>query len=170
MIKLDSTEYTKYCDLTKKSWKHAFTTNCYAFALGLDIAERLIKKDAYQPGTLTQHNLDMYFTFEQLIECLTSDLDYLGIEYHEAHPLQKVKENEWKIAIFVQIKQYLNSEILLSDFHFLREIDEVWYHKSGYYGMPTNKDSHSNIIFNPTECYIYGKEYQKTYTLKIKKN
>ena len=167
MIKLDSTEYTKYCDLTKKSWKHAFTTNCYAFALGLDIAERLIKKDDYQPGTLTDHNLNMYFTFEQLIECLTSDLDYLGIDYKEIDPSKKVEIDEWKIALFVQYNSYMG---LLSDFHFLRQIDNIWYHKQGYYGLPTNKDSYNNLIIDPVDCYIYGEDYQKTYSLKLKKN
>lgn len=167
MIKMNSTEYRRQIKLDSTSWKHAYTTNCYAFALGLDIRERLIMKDAYQPGTLTQHNLDVYFTYEQLINNLISDLDYLGIDYKEIDPSEKVGIDEWKIALFVQYNPYMG---LLSDFHFLRQIDNIWYHKQGYYGLPTNKDSYNNLIIDPVDCYIYGEDYQKTYSLKLKKN
>ena len=167
MIKLDSTEYRKQINLQKTNWKHLLTTNCCAFALGLDVMERTIMKDAYQPGTLTQHDLDLYFTFEQLINCLTSDLEYLKVDYREINPLDEIGEDEWKIALFVQIDPFMH---LLSDFHFLRQINNSWYHKQGYHGFPTNKDSYNKIITDPTECYICDEEYQKTYSLKLKKN
>lgn len=170
MIKMDCIEYRKKYNLKKKEWKHVLTTNCYAFALGLDIRERLIMKDAYQPGTLTHHSLDMFFTYDELIECILSDLDFLGIDYIESNPIEEIKENEWKIAIFTQYSKYINNKEFFSDFHFLRQIDECWYHKLGYYDYPTNKDYHNNIIINPTECFILNKEYQKTYKLKLKKN
>ena len=152
------------------NWKHIFTTNCYAFALGLDIKERSIMKDAYQPGTISNNNLGEWFTYGELLSNLKSDFDYLGIDYKEINPTDNIAEDEWKIALFIKIYNYNYGKIVLSDFHFLRQIGDSWYHKPGYYGLPTNKDSNDKIITDPTMCNIYNKAYQKTYSLKLKKN
>lgn len=168
---MTSNEIRNNIKLDNINWKHIFTTNCYAFALKLDINERKIMKDAYQPGTMSGNYLDRYFTYEQLMESIYQDLDYLDIEYKEIDPLESISSNEWKIAVFIDLFRYTDDKILLSsDFHFLRQIDNNWYRKPRYISFPTSKDSYGVRITDPTKCRIYGKAYQKTYSLKLKKN
>ena len=40
-------------DLNKVKWENKSTSNCYAFALGLDIPEKKICEAAYVPGVMS---------------------------------------------------------------------------------------------------------------------
>ena len=44
-------------NINKKHWYHFIKTNCYAYALGLDINEDRIMKKAYQPGVISDYYL-----------------------------------------------------------------------------------------------------------------
>ena len=46
-LKMSLLELRNSINLDKKNWKHIFTTNCYAYALGLDVREQNIKDFAY---------------------------------------------------------------------------------------------------------------------------
>lgn len=97
-------EYLRSCiDLEKKEWINRYATNCYAYALGLDIPQYKIKKYAYTPGIIS--NSDIYlpsydeFIYEDLIKNIYLDLKTLGIDFKEIDPTDKIEKNEWKIAI-----------------------------------------------------------------------
>ena len=83
----------------KKIWKNNFTTNCYAFALGLDIPETRICYHAYQPGVIssTHHQAieNRFFSYDNLIEGINNDLDFLNIEAREILPDEKIAEDEF---------------------------------------------------------------------------
>lgn len=159
-------------DLNKKIWRHIYTTNCYAYALGLDLNENKITENAYQPGVIGGYlhavNRSQYFTYSSLIEGIFKDMKVIGLDIREIKYDEEVSKDEWKIALFTTFHAYEFYSEWLSDFHFLRQIGDIWYHKPGYHSFPTNKDSYGKIIMNPNDCYLHGKEYRKTYSLKIK--
>ncbi len=70
------------------------TTNCYAYALGLDIPERKIKTLAYAPGTMGASSINLavqrYFALGKLIENIQDDLLYFGINFLEVDPFDEV--------------------------------------------------------------------------------
>ena len=158
-------------NINKKKWKHIFTTNCYAYALGLDIRENSIMKNAYQPGIMGENYASVcnsdYFSYGLLLDCFYFDMRKLDIIVKEINPLDEIKADEWKIALFTSFYEYNGYTEMLSDYHFLRQMEDgYWYHKPGYLNKPTNKDSLGNLITSPNDCFIYGKEYKKTYSLR----
>lgn len=157
----------------KKKWIHNFTTNCYAYALGLDIPENHIKRFAYSPGGISGSKeclkTEKIYSFSTLIENLHSDLDCLGIEFKEIKPTEKVADDEWKIALFTSSLEFYNYSEFIYGFHFLRQSKQGnWYHKRGWFRTPTNKDSNLDVITDPSECYLKGYDYEKCYSLKLK--
>jgi len=160
--------------LDNNFWKHILSTNCYAYALGIDIREKDIQCAAYQPGVLGNYlysvNRAKQFTYTSLIESIFKDMERLGIEIREINPDEKVLNGEWKIALFTVFYAYEFYSEWLSDFHFLRQREDgMWYHKPGYYKIPTNKDYNGQIITNPESCYLGNKEFRKCYSLKLKR-
>lgn len=170
-LKMHYQDIRDHIDLKTDHWKHIFTTNCYAFALGLDINEKDIGHFAYTPGVMgkapTYLPYFSMFTLDNLLENIFCDLDFLDISFYETDPTSPIKLDEWKIALFTS--PYQNDNKWLNDYHFLRENpNNIWYHKTGWFSKPTNKDNNAKIITNPKDCYLVEKQYQKCYSLKLK--
>ena len=168
VIKIPLTEIRGKIQMYPENWINMKETNCYAYALGLDIKESDICKNAYQPGTISETvNLRQYesFPYEVLISGLENDLDVLGINYRLIKPDEKIELNEWKIVLMV--KKYCDG---LDNFHFLRQdIDGIWSHKVGYQHRISRKDSLGCIISNPIESHFFFYTYDKCYALRLNK-
>ena len=162
-------EYLRSCiDLEKKEWINRYATNCYAYALGLDIPQSKINRYAYTPGIISKSNIYLpscdEFIYEDLINNIYLDLKALGIDFREIEPNEEIEENEWKIAIFIA-----RSYGKIFDYHFLREHnDGTWYHKNGFNGDISNCDCNGDVITNPKDCYIPCRSYKKCLSLKLK--
>lgn len=172
-LRVDLQELRNSIDVNSKRWKHFLTTNCYAFALGLDIKEKDIKNYAFQPGVIGSsfNSIDRlkFFSYSSLIDNIHIDMEKLGIDIREVDPLEEVSDGEWKIALFTVFHAYRFYSEWLSDFHFLRQSKEgIWYHKPGYYNIPTKYDYKHQIIQNPENCYLNNKQYRKCYSLKLR--
>lgn len=160
-LKMSIRGIKNYINLDNDNWHHAFTTNCYSFALGLDIKEYKIAYCAYQPGiiySLYSKNdiMDLVnLTYEQR---MLLDFKALGIE------LDKQGDLNWKIALFENKR----------DFHFLRQMnDGIWMHKKGYVDFPSEYDDNKKIITDIDDCYFLGANgvYKKVgvYNLSLKR-
>lgn len=159
--------------LTDKTWKNDVNTNCYAFALGLDISEWDIAPNAYQPGMMFSIMFNKPYdevkkmSFE---ERLLLDLKVLKIKCKEADPSEFTGYNaendtiQWVISMFESEER--------EDVHFLRKNDKgIWWHKHGYiFSSPTNKDHYRKIITDPRDCFLGSYEYKKTYKLSINRD
>ncbi len=162
-------EIRKNIDVKKKIWNNIDGTNCYAYALGIDVSEYKLKEDIFSPGVISNSKVNLtrheYFSYDLLMDNLFSDFKALGIEYRLVEPLDEILEDEWKIALFV-------SEIgnnLLDDFHFMRQFsDGIWHHKNGYYGLVSEYDNKGKIITNPMDCSLRQRSYDKCFCLKLK--
>ena len=151
-------------------WNHLLSTNCYAFALGLDIPEDNILMAAYNPGTIGSITFNIKsseLNKMSLEERIYLDLRALDISYSECSPLEKSINyfdedyiiEQWIIAIFKGERK---------DFHFMRKSwDNDWWHKRGYnLEYPINYDAKYDIIYNPLECSI-DKSYKYVKCLKL---
>jgi len=170
MLNMTLNEIKGKITLYPENWDNTYTTNCYAYALGLDIPEFKICKGAYQPGSISMEFnplvFDQYFNYNTLIENLENDLKMLDISYREVEPNEKIEDNEWKISVFTD---NCDDERII-DFHFLRQnSDGVWFHKNGFSGKISNKDRSGKIITDVTKCYLAGYKYKKSYALKLEK-
>ena len=168
-LKMDLLEIRNLINLDKTNWINMTSTNCYAYALGLDVPEYKIANFAYIPGVMSQSDIFLpnfgLFTYDSLINNIYSDMEALKIEIKEINPLDDVSYDEWKVALF--ITKYYN---LLDDYHFLRQSKNgIWYHKSGYNGGIFMCDNHGKIITNPKESYFNCRTYNKCFSLKLKK-
>lgn len=169
-LKLSTYEIKQLISLKEDYWENNFDTNCYAFALGLDIPETDIIYNAYQPGIIGSIIYDI--PAKRLInmsyeERIILDMKALKIQFNEALPNEETKysyiknsiEKTWIIALFSNDR----------DFHFARKnYDGKWYHKIGYFGIPTAYDSNHKIINNVASCSIRDYQYIKSYRLQYK--
>lgn len=165
MLRMSLNEIRGKIQINPEYWINLYTTNCYAYALGLDLVESDICISAYQPGTISgvdSLGTKEYFTYNELIAGIESDLNILMLNYKEVDFNYVVSENEWKIALFIQ-----NCSCdKLNDFHFLRTVNGgVWTHKDGFVGYPTKKDYLGHIIENPVDSFMCSYEYKKCYVL-----
>ena len=161
-VPLNPEELRRLIDLNKLDWQNKRDTNCYAYALGLDV--NLPK--AFEPGEIGNSKIDLRnfdsFAYEQLLANIYVDLEALGIDYRDIEPLDDIEENEWKIAIFTTRKY---GEVI--DFHFMREHkDGIWYHKNG--AKIYNQTFNLIPIKNPKYAYVLGYTYEKCLSLKLK--
>ena len=163
VLKMSVDDILDYISLKTEYWENAIGTNCYAFALGLDIPEDDIIKNAYQLGVIgaTLNDISikelLNMTYEERLEL---DLSSIGIPFLECDPKDKIKFEQYKIAIFAN---YTGK----NDFHFMREDPNgIWWQKwGGLLSYPMNKDFNHNIITDPRECNIGEYQYIKTYAL-----
>lgn len=145
-------------DPFKEGWKYVLETNCYAYALGLDIPVNYLAKyeDSihYDPGFFGGMNLSAPFTEEKLFAHILSDMDALNLCCSEVSPDYNFGKNEWKIAVFGAVT---DKEGKYKDFHFLRQTKPgfMWTHKQGFNLEPTNCDSDNKVILDPTKCKLY---------------
>ena len=140
-ISLDKLD--KYYNFTDK-WNNNHSTNCYAYALGLDINEFKIGYCAFQPG---------------IIYCLYNKVDIMRLHDYSFNErllldLKTLRINittnnnyDWEIALFENRR----------DFHFIRKTDSAfWSHKKGYFNNPNYFDDNSSTIINPTDAVFKG--------------
>lgn len=167
----------------KNNWNNIKTTNCYAFALGLDINENDIINTkiahAYNLGefgkfkyNLNEADLDV-LTFE---ERLFIDLDSLNINYEKVNDKELSLCNidndgclTWMISLYEAIALYGR------DFHFLRKnSDGYWIHKRGLYGNISFFDDDMKRINDLNNLYLLpfnndvNYEQVGVYKLKLK--
>lgn len=163
VLKISVNDIVDYISLTYDYWENAMDTNCYAFALGLDIPEDEIVKNAYQLGVIgaTLNDIDLKSLFKMTYEeRLALDLNSMQIPFRECDPLEKLKFEQYKIAMFANYS-------IKNDFHFMRQDpDGIWWQKwGGLISYPINKDNDKKIITNPRTCNIGDYQYIKTYAL-----
>ena len=149
-----SEEYLYYTE-NPNEWKNSAYTNCYLFALQLDIPFFMINNRSYFIGGITEKNIPLCneynYTASLLIKNLYRDLDYLKIDHKIISPNE---EGDWKIALFLS-----KNKELITDFHLLRYYNETWYQKNGFKGGISNTDFSGNIITDPLNCNLLDKEY-----------
>lgn len=166
-------DYTKIKDLIslrEDYWENDFDTNCYAFALGLDIPENEIMKDAYQLGvigaTVKQIPMEVLkeLTYE---ERLILDLEVLDINRQDS----TINDSSG----FWIGNNYIDTWWIISllsngkNFHFIRKnYDGIWYQKWGYFAPVTNLDFDKKIITNPNEANFGEYKLVKTYKLSYR--
>ena len=148
------------------TWNSKYNTNCYAFALGLDVPQDNICHHAYYPGNIAHNVLatttnDYGITKEEIEEQLFFDFRALRMTYQafqdeDKYQYLKVLDHPdfyWDILFF------LNPSI--PDYHFARVTnDGKLYHKQGWQ-------------LNPRETYIKeiestGYEFVKRYRVCLK--
>lgn len=160
--------------LKTNEWKHNIMTNCYAYALNLDIPEICIKKGIYTPGNISgsYHDIafEQLFTYDTFISNLYKDLEYLNIDYKKVDPDEKISVDEWKIAIYLLefVKETKDEAAIYLNYHFLKEKNGEWSHKN-WYRKPSKIDSRKDIITDPRNANIENFTYYDTYKLKLKK-
>lgn len=168
MLKMSLNEIRGKIQMYPENWVNMYSTNCYAYALGLDIRQSDICDYAYQPGTISETtNISelKYFSYDMLIKGIESDLKLLQIAYRNVEEDEKLALNEWKIALFVD--GYHGS---LIDFHFLRQKENgIWLHKNGYQGTISKKDRSDEIIVSPSGAELFPYIYKKCYALRLEK-
>lgn len=135
----------------KEDWVNTKNTNCYAYALGLDVSIYDLDIEEFSPG-FTFGEIPKCYSKESLLEYIVKDLDNLKIDFRFVNDYYKLGGNEWKVAIFGGQEYSCDS---FDDFHFLRQtIDGIWTHKTGYYDEPTNMDSKKKVIESPILCNL----------------
>lgn len=158
----------------KREWNNIESTNCYAYALGIDADPNNFSFIFnFNPGAFIEESLGYPFTIEKLLTNLEGDFKVLGLEYIEVNPNFIVKKGEWKIATMVTS----DCSLQYIDFHFLKQIENgIWTHKLGFRDGPIDFDGKHEKIENPIDCIIESGglftsnryEYIKTYCLKKK--
>lgn len=162
-------EIREAIDLEKREWINHDSTNCYAYALGLDIPQKRIANYAYSPGVISHSKIFLpelrTFPYEYLIQNLMQDFEALGITCTESNTSDALLSDEWKIALFLT-----GTKKDIVDFHFLRQLkDGNWYHKNGWkYGI-RDTDDYGQRIINPEECYLRDRTYDRCLALTLKK-
>lgn len=173
ILNRNSSNIEEYIQLERKIWKHIFTTNCYAFALGLDKREESICSCAYIPGNMgdseSKIQFKHFFSYSDLVKNIFDDLDFLKIAVRRINPREQIDDDSWKIALFTRFLAYEDYIEYISDFHFLRELsDGTWMHKEGWWKYPTCRDSKRVKIVSPDSCYIKNFDYRMTLKLRKK--
>ncbi len=165
-LKMTVEEIVDCIELKEQSWFNTMGTNCYAYALGLDLDEDMITKYAYQVGVIGAilNDIDIKEVLKlPYDERLALDLNSIKIPFEECDPLDVIEYNQWKIAMFANPEKE-------NSFHFMRECSKgIWWQKWGsLFGYPVCKDFDSQIITDPRTCNIGDYEYLKTYALTRK--
>ncbi len=162
-IKVD--DLKKSIDVSKREWKNIFSTNCYAYALGIDVPN----DDIYFPGIIGGDKsliLNNGFSYSKLIQNLILDFNALDLDYRESSSTDTVSDIEWKIALLIN-----ESHGICDEFHFLRQYEDgIWYHKPGWIFPVTNLDDAGKIITDPSKSHFDYSSYRGCYVLKKKRN
>lgn len=151
----------QHIDLNNNEWVNIVTTNCYAYALGLDIPQDEITRCAYELGAMYYYFSKAKRHFMLHEKLMQLDFKTLGLSYREVKLDEPLESGEWKIAYFDSVYE--------CGYHFFREIENgIWWHKYDFGYAPTCLDDEKKIITDPTNCHINyrGLEFQKCYVLK----
>lgn len=171
MIKMSINNIRKSMSYERKilDWKNIRTTNCYAYALRIDIPQNSICKYAYDLGGISrmidsdeEPDFDKVPPYSETYDVdLTSDFDLLGLEYEESDTPELVnKDLHYYPGRYFDILFFLSNQI--DDFHFARYgNDGKLYHKRGFVKPPQET----------TMEYINSKGYEfvKRYRLYLSK-
>ncbi len=166
-LKMSSKEIRDAISIKEEDWDYTLDTNCYAFALGLDVRESDIVKGAYQLGVMGSIifgvKLDELKKMS-LEDRLLLDLKALNIQCSEdvisansgLKVGRKYSDLWWIISLLTNGKT----------FHFIRKsYSGIWYQKWGYFGPVINYDFNQKIIINPDKANFGEYEIVKTYRL-----
>lgn len=166
MLKMSLNEIRGKIQMYPENWVNMYSTNCYAYALGLDIRQSDICDYAYQPGTISETTnifKSKYFSYDMLIKGIESDLELLQIAYRNVEEDEKLALNEWKIALFVD-----RDFDKLVGFHFLRQKENgIWLQKNGYQGTISKRDHSDEVIVSPSSAELFPYIYKKCYALRL---
>ncbi len=159
-LKMSYDEIRSKIDL-KFNWDNIKTTNCYAYALGLDIpySEVLEGNYAYSIGEIGKFSFNMdsdYLYRLPYYYRMLIDMQTLGIkidEVRESYPSLCDIDSDGYLSWVVAL--YEAKSTITSDFHLLRKTsDGIWYHKRGTTGAVTNIDDDKKIITNLDDIYL----------------
>ncbi len=158
---LNIKEIKNLISLREEYWENSFTTNCYAFALGLDIPEDEICKKGFQPGVMASSILNI--PFNQIAELKIENrviLDFKALKL--GYKISELEDKQELIFLGNYICQSWDILLFSKDeaFHFARvNINGEMYHKIGYFGVP-QKTSISEI---EKSGYSFLKRYRLRY-------
>ncbi len=136
-------------DVNKKNWENILTTNCYAYALGIDLNIGNMILDLGDISGLNYKVRNGYGFEEALInDMLALDLKIKKVDFN-----YKIKnENEWIISLFSTPRFYVDGDYI-KDYHFLRKTkDEGWTHK--FDNSISSADSDGNLMNDPRNVII----------------
>ena len=145
-------------NINNNIWINYETTNCYAYALNMDLSYKELKPyeefgvDIYNVGMIS--NLKTPKTKEELVNAFKSDMKIIKIEVTDVLFDEILKENEWKVALYQTVKgiDYIDNEL---DFHFAKETENgIWSHKKGKTKKTSYLDDNNEIIKNPLLAYF----------------
>lgn len=167
----DSIDIDKF---KKRDWNSKKTTNCYAYALGIDIPEYEVLSCGYEPGAISGVPFSLVgqiqFNYRSLLESIYADFEALGLDYTLCDPTQEIVGDGWKISLFTTSPIYTYNDVVFSDFHFMRQADNgFWYHKKGYSGSIVRRDDNFRLIKDSSSCYMNRYLYKESYILSKKK-
>lgn len=150
-------------DIAKKVWIHRQVTNCYAYALGIDMH---LPIDSFQPGALSGYMIVPPFSYTEIIRAIIADFNALGIDYGSIDPNSPVKNEEWKIVLLLSSK---DASSRFHNFHFIRQFEDGrWFHKLGYSRKITNLDDNGDTITNPEKARFKDLSYDSCFRLRLK--
>lgn len=166
-LKINFERIRDLISLREEYWEYTFSTNCYAFALGLDIPENDIVKNAYQlgvMGAIVKNISNDELKRLSFHERLALDLEALGIKMEECSiqdssdfSIGKTHTDVWWIISLLS-----NG----NNFHFIRKsYGGIWYQKWGYIAPVINYDFDKSIITNPNVANFGEYKIEKTYRL-----
>ena len=144
------------------SWNYEINTNCYAYALGLEMNEEEICPNAFVPGVIASNVLNISFNDIRRLPVekrMLLDLKALELEYKVSN--KKMKEDCYSSNGF----WYRSWDILLflgnRDFHFSRiNCFGEMYHKQGWFLRPKKTSL--------PEIEKLGYTFTKRYRLSLK--
>ncbi len=147
--------------------------NCYAHALNISLLPEALHLNLYNVGCFSFKNT-RHLKTKDVIENLKSDLEALKIKYKKSIPMfSLVKDDSWKIAVFVKQNKNCSLEERLDqtggpnevrDIHFVKMQDKECFSKFGY-NKPETNNSYKQI---KKEMKQKGYQYVKTYKLTMK--
>lgn len=139
MLKMKITAIKKSMTYDRKQldWKNIFKTNCFAFAMCLDIPENNICDAAYNLGAIAVE-LKKYPKNYNYEERLSSDIKALGLSYETSDEKEFYSEKlNSSPGRYFDVLFFVDDNIYRPDFHFARYgKDGKLYHKRGFYLPP----------------------------------
>jgi len=116
-------------------------TNCYSYAIGS--ADSYI--ELHRIGAICGKKPinQEYFSIEEIKYLLYEDLKVLELEIQESSEIEQIKDNQYKIALFVKI--YADNRI--HDFHFLRYENGEWSEKRKKQ-FPINLGNNLKVLYS----------------------
>ena len=142
-----------------KLWKNINTTNCFAFAMGLDIPEKSICRHAYCIGEIAiSTGTKNYKEMPNYESEFRGDLEALGIEYETSNDSGLLCDIDRREGRYIDVLFFQDlRNVWDTDFHFARYgKDGKLYHKMGYDGIPCE----TSIKEIKKEGYTFTRRYR----------